>query len=90
MRSVGRWLVIELLLMVGLVVFGLLVMGAVIFHILVGLVLLPIKIAFVVFKGVLCALFAIPLAVLGASLVLGALSIALALGAVALVCTALF
>lgn len=81
---------IELLLMVGLVVLGLFVVGAVIFHILVGLVLLPIKLVFVVFKGVLFALFAIPLAVMGASLVLGALSIALALGTVALVCAALF
>jgi hypothetical protein len=86
MRSVGRCFVIELLLTVGLVVCGLFVVGAVIFHILVGLVLLPIKLVFVVFF----ALFAIPLALMGASLVLGALSIALALGTVALICMALF
>jgi hypothetical protein len=90
MRVVGRCLVIEILLTVGLVVFALFVVGAVIFHILVGLVLLPVKLAFVVLKGTLFALFAIPLAVMAASLALGALSIVLALGAVARVCAALF
>lgn len=81
---------IELLLIVGLVGFGFFVVGAVIFHILVALVLLPVKLAFAVFKGILFVLFAVPLAVIGASLVVGALSFALTLGAAVLFCIALF
>ncbi len=79
---------IELLVLIGLMIFGVFVVGAVMLHILVGLILLPLKLIFVVFKGVLFAVFALPLALVGASLGLAILSILLAVGVVAMVCCA--
>jgi hypothetical protein len=59
-------------------------------HILVGLVLFPVKLAFAVFKGLLFGLFAIPLAAVGLSFAIAVVAVVLALGAAALACAVLF
>lgn len=81
---------IELLVLIGLVFLGVFVVGAVMLHILVGLVLLPIKLGFALFKGFLFAILAIPLAAVGFSIAVAFFSIVLALGGVAVLCALIF
>jgi hypothetical protein len=88
--GIGRCVVMELLVLIGLVFIGVFVVGAVMLHILVGLVLLPIKLGFALFKGILFAIVAVPLAAVGLSLAVAFFSILVALGAVAFVCSVIF
>lgn len=74
---------IELLVLIGLVILGVFVVGAVMLHILVGLVLLPFKLGFALFKGFLFAILAVPVAVVGFSFALAFCAVVLALGGVA-------
>lgn len=88
--GVGRCPVVELLIIVGLAFLGFFVVGAVMLHILVGLVLLPIKLAFALFKGFWLAILALPVLAVGAALVVAFVSVVLALGGAALLVAAIF
>jgi hypothetical protein len=52
--------VVELLMVIGMVWFAVFVVGAVMLHILVGLVLLPFKLAFGLLQGLAWAALALP------------------------------
>ena len=77
-------------MLAGVGLFVALVVGVVMFHVLLALVLVPLKIGLLVFKGLLLALFALPAAVLGAALFAGLLAVAGALGVGALILSAIF
>lgn len=81
---------LEFFLLAGIGLFVALVVGAVMLNVLVGLILLPFKIGFMLLKGLFVALFAIPMAAVGFTVFLALLAVAGAIGVVVLILSALF
>lgn len=81
---------LEFFLLAGIGLFVALVVGAVMLNVLVGLILLPFKIGFMLLKGLFVALFAIPMAAVGFAVFLALLAVAGAIGVVVLILCALF
>jgi hypothetical protein len=81
---------IELFLSAGIGLFVALVVGAVIFSFLIGLVLLPLKLGFMLLKGLFVGLLAIPMAAMGFALFVGLMAVGCAIGVVLLILSAVF
>jgi hypothetical protein len=64
--------------------------GAVIFSFLIGLVLLPLKLGFMLLKGLFVGLLAIPMAAMGFALFVGLMAVGCAIGVVLLILSAVF
>jgi hypothetical protein len=59
-------------------------------HILVGLVLLPFKLGFALFKGFMFVILAVPFLAVGVTIAVAFFSVLLALGGVAILCHVIF
>lgn len=80
----------ELLLSIGLVILGVFIVGAVMLHILVGLILWPVHVALAVCKGLFFAVFAIPIAAIGLSIAAIVISLGVVLGVIGIVFACVF
>lgn len=80
----------ELLLLIGLLMLGVFVVGAVMLHILVGLILWPVSVVLAVCKGLFLTVFAIPLAAVGLSIAFIVISLTFVLGVIGMVFACVF